>query len=129
MTTREEIKEVIPGAGWTVPGMLRARSEQMPDEPALWDFSAHSEWVATTWGDYGRSVAAISMGLRALGLARGERVGILAGSSPQWDYAQFAILAAGGVAVGLDPYGLNEHTQDIARRCGFVGIEIGRAHV
>jgi len=126
-TSTEEIKEAITGAGWTVPGMLRARSELTPDEPALWELSAHSEWVPTTWGDYRRAVAAIAMALGDLGLARGERVGILAGSSRQWDYAQFGILAAGGVAVGLDPYGLNEHTQDIARRCGFVGIVVGNS--
>lgn len=127
MTGTEEIKEAIPGAGWTVPGMLRARSELTPDEPALWELSAQSEWVPTTWGDYRRAVTAISMALRDLGLTRGERVGILAGSSRQWDYAQFGILAAGGVAVGLDPYGLNEHIQDIARRCGFVGIVVGNS--
>ena len=49
-------------------------------------------------------------------------VGILAATRPQWDTAQLGILAAGGVAVGLDLHGPDEHAQDIARRCRFVGL-------
>ena len=38
-------------------------------------------------------------GLRALGLARGDRVGLVAENRPEWVIADLAIMAAGGVTV------------------------------
>jgi len=109
----------------TLPAMLRARCSRSPDEAALWQLSSTGEWVSTTWGDYGRAVAALAAGFKNLGLAHGDRVGIMCANSKEWDYAQLGVLAAGGVAVGLDPDALDEHTQDIARRCNFAGVVLG----
>ena len=109
-------------AGWTVPGLLAVRSSDSPNAAALWQLDADEKWVASTWADYRQAVATLATGFRKLGLAQGDRVAILAASSKEWDYAQLAILAAGGVAVGLDPHGLDEHAQEIARRCGFSGV-------
>ena len=111
-------------AGWTVPGLLAARHKRTPEAIALWQLAAEGNWVASRWADYQRAVASLASGLRRLGLAAGERVGILAASSKEWDYAQLGILAAGGVAVGLDLHGPEEHAQDIARRCRFAGVVV-----
>jgi len=109
----------------TVPGLLRARCAQSPDAAALWQLSSTGEWISTTWGDYGKAVAALSAGFKRIGLAHGDRVGIMSATCKEWDYAQLGVLAAGGVAVGLDPYALDEHTQDISRRCNFAGVVLG----
>jgi long-chain acyl-CoA synthetase len=127
MDSMIEIREVLPGAGWTVPGILRARSQLSPNEPALWQLSAKSEWISITWAKYHHAVASLASGFRKLGLARGDRVGILANSSPQWDYAQLGILSAGGVAVGLDPFGPKEQLIDVAKRCQFTGVVLGNS--
>ena len=111
-------------AGWSVPGLLDVRSADSPNEAALWQLDADEKWVASNWADYRRAVAALANGFRKLGLAQGDRVAILASSSKAWDYAQLAILAAGGVAVGLDSHGLDEHSQEIARRCDFSGVVV-----
>ena len=113
---------IMERAGWTVPGLLGVRSADSPNDAALWQLVSDEQWVASSWGDYRQAVASLANGFRKLGLARGDRVAILAPSSKEWDYAQLAILAAGGVAVGLDPHGLDEHTQEIARRCDFSGV-------
>ncbi|MBA3815333.1 MAG: long-chain fatty acid--CoA ligase [Parachlamydiaceae bacterium] len=47
------------------------------------------------------SVKHLSLGLHQLGLQKGDRVGILAHSSPNWTIADLAILAAGGVTVTI----------------------------
>jgi long-chain acyl-CoA synthetase len=43
----------------------------------------------------------LTYGLVSLGLKRGDKVGILAQSSPHWNMADFAIIMAGGVSVPL----------------------------
>lgn len=115
----------MKSAGWTVPGLLAARSASTPEAVALWQLAENGEWVSSTWRDYRTAVASLANGFRKLGLAPGERVGIMAASGKEWDYAQLGILAAGGVAIGLDPYGLDEHTREIADRCNFSGVILG----
>ena len=95
------VDAMMERAGWTVPGLLSVRSADSPNEPALWQLAADEQWVASRWADYRQAVASLANGFRKLGLAPGDRVAILAPSSKEWDYVQLAILAAGGVAVGL----------------------------
>ncbi|MEF8702762.1 MAG: AMP-binding protein [Candidatus Accumulibacter sp. UW26] len=116
------VDPTLAASDGTVPGLLELRSARTPDEIALWQLSPGGEWVGSSWRDYGRAVAALSSGFRRLGLAAGDRVGIMAPSCREWDFAQIGILAAGGTAVGLDPYGLDEHLRQIAQRCGFTGL-------
>ena len=126
MKRLSEMDEILDGAGWTVPGLLTARHAHTPDAAALWQLDANGKWISSTWSDYRKAVASIAKGFEKLGLLPGERVGIMAASCKEWDYAQLGILAAGGVAIGLDPYGLDEHTQEIARRCNFSGVLLGK---
>lgn len=112
----------MDGSGWTVPGMLLARSRLTPDDLALWQLSPTGAWVGTTWSDYRKAAANLSSAFRKLGLRAGDCVGIMASSCKEWDFAQLGILAAGGVAVGLDVHGLDEHVRDISRRCQFAGL-------
>jgi long-chain acyl-CoA synthetase len=114
---------LIECSGWTVPGMLAARAELTPDDSALCDLAPSGEgWVGTTWEAYRQAVAVLSAGFRKLGVAAGDRVGIMAPSCREWDFAQLGILAAGGVAVGLDPYALDDQLRAVARQCNFVGL-------
>ncbi len=112
-------------AGWTVPGLLQWRAARSAPAPALWQRSDAGLWQATTWGEYQQAVATLAAGLADLGLTPGERVGIMAANCKEWDYAQMAIMAAGGVAVGLDPYAPDEHVAAIASRCQLAGLIVG----
>jgi long-chain acyl-CoA synthetase len=99
--------------------MLLARSALTPDGIALWhsrQAGMGGQQLAPTTGQ----VAALSSGLHRLGLAR-RAGGIMAPSCREWDFAHSGSLAAGGAAVGLDPYALDEHMREIARRCQFAG--------
>jgi long-chain acyl-CoA synthetase len=109
---------------WTVPGMLRARSALTPDEVAHWQLSPTGQWVSSTWDDYRGAVSALAAGFRRLGLARGDRVAIMAASCKEWDYAQLGLMAAGGIAVGLDPFAADDYIRDIARRCNFAAVVV-----
>jgi len=58
-------------------------------------------WRPYTWADSYQQVRQLSLGLVELGLQRGEKVCIIGDNDPQYFWAQLAIQAGGGVAVGI----------------------------
>jgi long-chain acyl-CoA synthetase len=58
-------------------------------------------WIDVSFEEFGDVVRETALGLMALGLEKGERVSILANTRPEWAYACFAILSAGGVSVSI----------------------------
>ena len=64
----------------------------------------NAEGIALTSGrEFLERVRDIGLGLRELGMAPGDRVVLLAESRPDWLFADFAILAGGGVTVPIYP--------------------------
>jgi long-chain acyl-CoA synthetase len=58
-------------------------------------------WIDVSFDAFGDAVRETALGLMALGLQKGDRVSILANTRPEWAYACFAILSAGGVSVSI----------------------------
>jgi len=58
-------------------------------------------WNEYTWDDCYDNVKGFALGLVSLGLERGDRVVIIGDNDPQWFWAEFAVQAMGGAAVGL----------------------------
>jgi long-chain acyl-CoA synthetase len=52
-----------------------------------------------TYSDFGRAVREIAGGLASLGVATGDKVGILCGTIPEWTLADFGALCAGATVV------------------------------
>ncbi len=70
---------------------------------------APSQSVAWTWAELGTRVDAFAAGLLALGLQRGDRVGIWSPNRVEWTITQFATAKAGLVLVNINPaYRLSE---------------------
>lgn len=67
------------------------------------NFREGSGWVHTSTESFAEGVRRMALGLVALGVKRGQSVGIYADPSPWWLMADMAILAAGGVSVPLFP--------------------------
>jgi long-chain acyl-CoA synthetase len=59
------------------------------------------QWLSTK--DFFERIRDLSLGLSALGLARGDRAAIISESRPEWLIADLAILTAGGVTVPVYP--------------------------
>src|SRR3954463_3312642 len=59
------------------------------------------EWIDVSFDEFGDAVRETALGLMALGIDKGDRVAILANTRPEWAYACFAILTAGGVSVSI----------------------------
>jgi long-chain acyl-CoA synthetase len=56
-------------------------------------------WTAISSDEFRTAVEEISMGLRSLGIAKGDRVAILSENRPEWAFADFATLSAAAVDV------------------------------
>ena len=62
---------------------------------------AKGAWVDTSYRELGAIVKEVSLGLQSLGIERGDKVGILSNTRPEWTYSDFGILTAGGTVVPI----------------------------
>lgn len=60
-------------------------------------------WQTYSWPDYYLRVKSLALGLLALGLKPGDNVAIIGDNAPEWYYAELAVQADHGIAVGLCP--------------------------
>ena len=84
----------------TIPALLRARCRENGDA------TAHREkdlgiWQAYSWTDYLNHVRLIGMGLRALGLGRGDVISILSEDNREWMYCDMAAQCMGAISSGV----------------------------
>ena len=84
----------------TLPQMLRENARRMPQRIAIRqkDFGI---WNPITWDGYYRRACHFGLGLRALGLPAGGRVGIIAENRLEWVLSQMGCGLVGAVAVGV----------------------------
>lgn len=75
--------------------------ETNESNPKALNYRDSQGWHAISTETMLESIKYISLGLHQLGLQQGDRVGILANSSPNWTIADLAILASGGVMVPI----------------------------
>lgn len=75
--------------------------EESYSSPSALNYQQGDDWISFSTEKFLLSVKYVALGLHALGLKRGEKVGILAHPSPYWTIADFAIIAAGGVNVPI----------------------------
>lgn len=68
-----------------------------------------SHGIRWTWREFAERVDALAAGFLALGLERGERIGIWSLNRPEWTLTQFAAAKAGLILVTINPaYRLSE---------------------
>ena len=96
----------------TLPALLRARCQ------ANGEATAHREkdlgiWQAYSWNDYLRHARLIAMGLRHLGLQKGEVISILSEDNKEWMYIDMAAQCLGAVSSGV-------YTTDSARQLAYL---------
>ncbi len=79
-------------------------ARKYPDRPALSHKPPGSkEWATLTYAEVAAQVKQVSLGLRALGVERGDRVALLSENRPEWVIFDLAALAAGAVTVPVYP--------------------------
>lgn len=88
------------GRPGTIPAQFLDTVGKFGERPAMRS-KLDGVWQTLSWNNYCDSVRQFAMGLRELGLERGERVCILGGNCAEWLIADMAVMSLGGVSVGL----------------------------
>ncbi len=86
----------------TIPGLFWNRVTTHATDVALRekDFGI---WNEVTWEQYGEQARLIGLGLKALGMCRGDVCSIASEINKQWIFADLGIICAGGVCNGVYP--------------------------
>lgn len=90
----------IPLLGETIDENLRKTVEKYPDQEAL--ICAHQNYRAT-YKEFYNQVVQVAKGLIALGVKRGDRVGIWSPNCYQWTLLQYATAKIGAIMVNINP--------------------------
>ena len=96
----------VPLLGETIGQSLDKAVSRWGDREALVSPSHGVRW---TWKEFAARVDALAAGFLALGLERGQRIGIWSLNRPEWTLTQFAAARAGLILVTINPaYRLSE---------------------
>jgi long-chain acyl-CoA synthetase len=86
--------------GVTINHRIAASVARNPDKPAI-SSKAAKTWKPITYRDLDDLVRQFSLGLRSLGVERGDRVSMISENRPEWSITDLAVLALGGVTVPI----------------------------
>ncbi|MFI6284637.1 AMP-dependent synthetase/ligase [Streptomyces sp. NPDC051018] len=89
------------GTGSRTMADLVPRAAELYGPDVALRFKENGVWRPVSYAQLREAVAEVGRGLLALGLRPGVKAAILANSRPEWTYAHFGILAAGGVSVSV----------------------------
>ena len=89
-----------PLIGETIGRTLEKTAAAWPDRMAL---ISRSHGVAWTWKELAQRVDALAAGFVALGLDKGDRIGVWSLNRPEWTLTQFAAARAGLILVTINP--------------------------
>ena len=90
------------GRGATLPQQLWNNAQAHGGAPAIREKHL-GIWQQVTWSDYLRHVRLFTLGLIALGVERGEPVGIQAENCQEWLYSDLAVQCAGAIVTTIYP--------------------------
>ncbi len=110
-------------AAETLTAALLARAAQTGQAPAYrWQDPGHG-WRTLSWQSFADDVRDHSAHLLRMGLQAGDRVVLMLGNTPQWECLHHAVMACGGVVVGIDAHDSDanlRHLLDMTRPRGVV---------
>jgi len=86
----------------TFPELLIKQVELQGDRVAIREKDL-GIWKEYTWSQYLDHVKAFCLGIKKLGLGKGDTVSILSENCPEWLFADLGTQCAGGISVGIYP--------------------------
>jgi fatty-acyl-CoA synthase len=89
-----------PLLGDTIGDNLARTVERFPDAEALVDVPSGRRW---TYSELDADVTALALGLLAVGVEAGDRIGIWSPNVPEWTLLQYATAKVGAVLVNVNP--------------------------
>jgi long-chain acyl-CoA synthetase len=86
----------------TIPKLLARNSKLYSDRVALREKDL-GIWQRTTWEEYWDHVCYFALGIKKLGLEKGDKLSILGDNCREWLYADLATQSSSAVTVGIYP--------------------------
>jgi fatty-acyl-CoA synthase len=90
----------VPLLGETIGTNLAATAARLPDHEALVDWTSGRRWTYAELAAWARRVG---RGLLALGVKKGDRVGIWSPNCPEWIAVQYGTALVGAILVNVNP--------------------------
>ena len=84
--------------GETLPSLLRANAERIPNRPALRE-KDRGIWKPHSWQQYWEDSRDLALGLAAAGFNQGDKLSVIGENRPRLYFAQLAAMCLGGIAV------------------------------
>jgi long-chain acyl-CoA synthetase len=82
----------------SLPAMFFEQANRLSDKPFLWS-KRDGRYQPISWAEAAGDVRRLALGLRSLGIGRGERIGLVSENRPEWIIADLAIMSAGAITV------------------------------
>jgi long-chain acyl-CoA synthetase len=94
----------------TFPKLLRYNAQHWPKDIAMRE-KDYGIWNQFTWADYYKHVSQYAIGMKALGVGRGDVVALLGKNRPQWVWGEIATHTLGAMSLGIYEDVLNEEAE------------------
>jgi fatty-acyl-CoA synthase len=105
----------VPLLGDTIGDDFDRTAAAHPDGEALVEVATGRRW---TYAQLREDVDAVALGLRALGLGKGDRVGIWAPNVAEWTLVQYATAKLGVVLVNINPAYRTHELEFVLKQAG-----------
>ncbi len=123
LTRAPEVDLVQVGGLWvhkSIPALYQQRVAEWPHEVTV-HWREHGVWRGISQARGAQRVQHVALGLMSLGVTKGDRVGIVANTCPEWGQIDMGILHAGAVTVGIYPSLL---AADVAYQVDHAGLAV-----
>ena len=107
----------------TIPVFLSGIVEKFSDHDAV---VFHDKGICWSWQTFSEKIDALAAGLLALGLKRGDRVGIWSPNRPEWVLSQFATARIGAILVTVNPAYKSSELEHVLNISGCVALIIAQ---
>jgi long-chain acyl-CoA synthetase len=98
---RPNQETVLSLSQFTLPQILFKQAKELGTKKIAIREKMYGIWQAYNWQDYFQYTKHVALGFFALGLKRGENIGIITDNHPEWLFSELGAQAMGAVTVNL----------------------------
>ncbi|MFA5921088.1 MAG: AMP-binding protein [Methylococcaceae bacterium] len=110
----------------SLPALLKTKAREKPQEVAQWILDNEGRWLSINFHSFYQEVVDLAWKLIALGINKGDVIAIMAATGREWELIHQAVLALGGIVVGIDPGEKSEQAEGIVKVAGIQTLVIDR---
>ncbi len=100
-TDRIDQQTLLSLMNYTLPQILFQQAKNFGSKKIAIREKMYGIWLSYTWEDYLRYTKQVALGLKHLGLQRGENIGIITDNHPEWLFTEMGAQAIGAITVNL----------------------------